>query len=296
MHKCVSDYCSSLRMTNKPNVRRKAKEITSTAKSKRGTFTIEQSLGLKPLKRSLSVDDKMVPKSKRARKQSSASNSPPIPYGDERSVAGHFGWTSVKLQEKLVYLPFIYRSEKQLCPVRMLKNALLQRLDIHFQIITDCIEELVTFRVQTGAECQLLNEINEMHCDRQFDAQPFTCDNLLVRLEDAEQLYEFINFAYNSLPDGQIPNVDKCGWIERSPKDAMAFTVVDGERYIPMIYFDEMEFDDCDYVEGWPVVYLKFALNLEGEHLLSPRDRRVYVIREDKLGQMGRVLNSPKER
>lgn len=303
-------------MTRKILLRRKAKENTTTANIGPGTFKIGQRVNSNKssssekfnssqalnqsktpcldLKRLLGMDDKMQPESKRARKQPTT-NSPPISYGDERSVAGHFGWTSVELREKPVYLPFIYRSEKQLCPVRMLENALLQHSvhsDIDIKIIADCIEELVTICVQTDAECQLLNEINEMHCDGRFGAQPFTCNDIMIRLEDAEQLYEFINFGYNSLPDGHIPNVDKCGWIERGAKNAMAYTVVDGQRYIPTIYFDDREFDDYDYIDGWPLVYLKFALKLKGEHLLSPKDRRVYVIREDQL-QMGRVLNSP---
>lgn len=181
---------------------------------------------------------------------------------DEDSVRGRFGWTTLGK----VHIPYIFRAGDKYCAVRMVEMKLLNKyLNFLHQDIYNCT--CIRSYYITEAEGRLLNEINFRHCDYQFGRDQFTSRDLIVRLSDAEEFYNFLDACYNKLLSGTLNPLDRCGFIRINKESVVPYTVYNNQKYVPLFYF-EGETDNlklkADKLEGWDLSYLKFCCKVQG--------------------------------
>lgn len=180
---------------------------------------------------------------------------------DDASWKGHFGWEVIGK----CHVPYIYRyGEKWVC-VRMAETKLLcKHLAALHPELYSCTY-IRSFYVNE-LEARLLNEINSRHCDYQFGRDAFTVRDLIVRLSETIQFFHFLEMCYNRVFRG-IPTKDKCGFIRINKESVVPYTVRDGQKYVPLFYF-EGETDNLkqksDQLKGWDLVYLKFCCKVQG--------------------------------
>ncbi|CAG5059102.1 unnamed protein product [Parnassius apollo] len=186
------------------------------------------------------------------------------PAPDEASWKGHFGWDMLGK----CHIPYIYRSGEKYVAVRMVEIKLLNKYlnYLHADIYScTCIRSYYI----TEIEARLLNEINNRHCDGQFGREPFTQKDLVVRLSDAYEFYNFLDVCYNKLLRGTTNNKDKCGFIRINKESVVPYTVRDNQKFVPLFYF-EGETDNlklkADQLKGWDLSYLKFCCKQRGLH------------------------------
>ncbi|XP_049871399.1 uncharacterized protein LOC126370541 [Pectinophora gossypiella] len=184
------------------------------------------------------------------------------PAPDEASWKGHFGWDMLGK----CHIPYIYRSGEKYVAVRMVEIKLLNKYlnYLHADIYScTCIRSYYI----TEIEARLLNEINNRHCDGQFGREPFTQKDLVVRLSDAYEFYNFLDVCYNKLLHGTTNTKDKCGFIRINKESVVPYTVRDGQKFVPLFYF-EGETDNlklkADQLKGWDLSYLKFCCKVQG--------------------------------
>ncbi|CAG9566335.1 unnamed protein product [Danaus chrysippus] len=184
------------------------------------------------------------------------------PAPDEASWKGHFGWDMLGK----CHIPYIYRSGEKYVAVRMVEIKLLNKYlnYLHADIYScTCIRSYYI----TDIEARLLNEINNRHCDGQFGREPFTQKDLVVRLSDAYEFYNFLDVCYNKLLRGTTNNKDKCGFIRINKESVVPYTVRDSQKFVPLFYF-EGETDNlklkADQLKGWDLSYLKFCCKVQG--------------------------------
>ncbi|XP_045456966.1 uncharacterized protein LOC123667002 [Melitaea cinxia] len=183
------------------------------------------------------------------------------PAPDEASWKGHFGWDT--LGE--CHIPYIYRSGEKYVAVRMVEIKLLNKY-LNYQHVDlysfTCIQSYYI----TEIEARLLNDINNRYCDGQFGSDPFTQKDLVVRLMEAYEFYNFLDVCYNKLLRGTTNN-DKCGFIMINKESAVPYTVRDGKKLVPLFYF-EGEMDSlklkAEQLKGWDISYLKFCCKVQG--------------------------------
>lgn len=186
-----------------------------------------------------------------------------IPAPDEASWKGHFGWDMLGK----CHIPYIYRSgSEKYVAVRMVEIKLLNKYlnYLHADIYScTCIRSYYI----TEIEARLLNEINNRHCDSQFGRDPFTQKDLVVRLSDAYEFYNFLDVCYNKLLRGTTNPKDKCGFIRINKESVVPYTVRDSQKFVPLFYF-EGETDNlklkADQLKGWDLSYLKFCCKVQG--------------------------------
>ncbi|KAK3910587.1 Protein transport protein Sec31A [Frankliniella fusca] len=193
----------------------------------------------------------------------STQNSTEKPPCDADSVKMHFGWVTLGKS----HIPYIlrYGSEKY-CAVRMVEMKLLSKYltYLHADIYScTCIRSYYI----TEAEARLLNDINIRHCDYQFGREPFTTKDLVVRLQDADEFYTFLDVCYNKLLPQNNSNSNKCGFIRIDGESVVPYILRNGIKYVPVFYF---EGDTCSLIqksetlEGWDLAYLKFCCKVQG--------------------------------
>ncbi|KAJ8975806.1 hypothetical protein NQ317_013737 [Molorchus minor] len=177
---------------------------------------------------------------------------------DEDSVKGRFGWT---LMGKM-HIPYIMRSGESYCAVRMVEMKVLNKLlNYLHQDLYNCTN--IRSYYITDTEARLLNEINFKHCDYQFGREQFTSRDLIVRLTDANEFYQFLGHCYAKLVNTvDAENLDRCGFIRINRESVVPYTVYSDQKYVPLFYF-EGETDNlkqrADKLEGWDLSYLKFC-------------------------------------
>lgn len=181
---------------------------------------------------------------------------------DEDSMRGRFGWTTLGK----VHIPYIFRSGDKYCAVKMVEMKLLNKyLNFLHQDIYNCT--CIRSYYITEAEGRLLNEINFRHCDYQFGRDQFTARDLIVRLSDAEEFYNFLDACYNKLLSATLNPLDRCGFIRINNESVVPYTVYNNQKYVPLFYF-EGETDNlklkADKLEGWDLSYLKFCCKVQG--------------------------------
>ncbi|XP_024946957.1 uncharacterized protein LOC107273904 isoform X3 [Cephus cinctus] len=202
---------------------------------------------------------------------SSAVKSPSIDGkvpSDDESQRGRFGWTSFGK----CHIPYIFRANEKYCAVRILECKLLNKyLNYLHSDIYSCM--CIRSYYITEAESKLFNEINVKHCDTQYGREPFTCKDLVVRLDDAKEFYMFLDVCYTKLTAGTAQNVspgqkvEKCGFIRINKESVVPYTVKNNLKYVPLFYF-EGETDNlklkAEKLEGWDLSYLKFCCKVQG--------------------------------
>lgn len=198
-----------------------------------------------------------------------AADQRPMPEGDKKTPApdeaswkGHFGWDMLGK----CHIPYIYRVNEKYVAVRMVEIKLLNKYlnYLHADIYScTCIRSYYI----TEIEARLLNEINNRHCDGQFGREPFSQKDLVVRLSDAYEFYNFLDVCYNKLLRGTTNSKDKCGFIRINKESVVPYTVRDSQKFVPLFYF-EGETDNlklkADQLKGWDLSYLKFCCKVQG--------------------------------
>ncbi|KAL0270651.1 UNVERIFIED_CONTAM: hypothetical protein PYX00_007993 [Menopon gallinae] len=181
---------------------------------------------------------------------------------DEDSQRGRFGWVTLGK----AFIPYIIRQGEQYCAVRMVEIKLLNKYlsYLHADIYNcTCIRSYYI----TDAEARILNEINVRHCDSQFGRDHFTNKDLVVRLQDASEFYNFLDVCYNKLLLSSSNPKDKCGFIRINGESVVPYTVRLNVKYVPLFYF-EGETDSlklkAEKLEGWDLAYLKFCCKVQG--------------------------------
>ncbi|XP_018329512.1 uncharacterized protein LOC108739906 isoform X2 [Agrilus planipennis] len=182
--------------------------------------------------------------------------------GDEESARGRFGWTTLGK----VHIPYITRSGDKYCAVRMVEMKVLNKyLSFLHQDIYNCT--CIRSYYITEVECRLLNEINMKHCDYQFGREQFTLRDLIVRLSDAVEFYNFLDACYSKLLNGSTNPLDRCGFIRINKESVVPYTIYNNQKYVPLFYF-EGETENlklkADKLEGWDLSYLKFCCKVQG--------------------------------
>ncbi|BFF95752.1 uncharacterized protein DMAD_13085 [Drosophila madeirensis] len=185
---------------------------------------------------------------------------------DEPSIMGRFGWA----QFGNVCLPYIYRqtsteTEKYLS-ARMFELKLGTYLN-YFQpdVYARCV--YVPSYYITDAEARLFNEANDKHCDGQFGCDKFTRKDLVVRVGDAINFYQFLNDCYRKLLTGSNNSSDKFGFIRINKESVISYTVHNEERVLPLFHF-RIETENLEtkavLLNGWDLAYLKFCCKVQG--------------------------------
>ncbi|XP_075226790.1 uncharacterized protein LOC142327528 isoform X2 [Lycorma delicatula] len=185
------------------------------------------------------------------------------PAIDEQSQKGRFGWVTMGK----TYIPYIIRTpDEKYCAVRIVETKLLSKYMncLHADIYScTCIRSYYI----TEAEARLFNEINIKHCEMQFGREAFTTKDLVVRLQDASEFYNFLDVCYNKLLHCGNDAKDKCGFIRINGESVVPYTVRDGNKYVPLFYF-EGETDNlklkAEKLENWDLAYLKFCCKVQG--------------------------------
>lgn len=185
------------------------------------------------------------------------------PAIDEQSQKGRFGWVSFGR----THIPYIIRTpDEKYCAVRIVEMKLLSKYMnyLHADIYScTCIRSYYI----TEAEARVFNEINIKHCEMQFGRDAFTTKDLVVRLQDASEFYNFLDVCYNKLLHCGNDAKDKCGFIRINGESVVPYTVRDGNKYVPLFYF-EGETDNlklkAEMLENWDLAYLKFCCKVQG--------------------------------
>ncbi|XP_017782771.1 PREDICTED: uncharacterized protein LOC108567069 isoform X2 [Nicrophorus vespilloides] len=186
----------------------------------------------------------------------------PNPVLDDRSQKGQFGWSTLGK----VHIPYIYRGEDKYCAVRMVEMKVLNKyLTFLHQDIYNCT--CIRSYYITEAEGRLLNEINFIHCDSMFGRDQFTGRDLIVRLSDAVEFYNFLDACYSKLLNGSSNPLDRCGFIRINKESVVPYTIYNSDKFVPLFYF-EGETDNlklrANKLEGWDLSYLKFCCKVQG--------------------------------
>lgn len=117
------------------------------------------------------------------------------------------------------------------------------------------------------SEAKLLNDININHSDHIYGKEQFHDDkDFIVRIEDIQEFYAFIDVCYKKLLCKPVFN-DKCGFICINSESIVPYCTKDYQKYIPLFYF-EGEIDNLIHysveIKNWNLAYLKFCCTVQG--------------------------------
>lgn len=210
---------------------------------------------------------------------------------DEDSRKGRFGWTGI---EK-TFIPYIFKTSgsgvkkvtEKFISVRMMERKILYKfLNVLPTEVNNCLS-ITSYHV-TDQEAKLLNEINFKHADLQFGTDPFSVSkDLVVKLSDAQQFYEYLDLCYKKLVLKRSQDSDRCGFFRINKESVVPYTAKDKIKYIPLFYL-EGETEDlnlkADKVEGWDLAYLRFCCKVQGirNELIAANSCRVVALEDIK--------------
>lgn len=183
---------------------------------------------------------------------------------DEESSKGRFGWCDF---EK-TYIPYIFREAKKekYVSVRIFEQKILnQYLRLLPDEVISCFT-LYSFYI-TEAETRLFNEINLNHTNCYFGKTMFTVKDLIVRLKDATEVYDFLVLCHERLVKKQIGSEKRCGFVRIGEESVVPFVLCKSRKLMPYFYFEEVGPDlslESMQIEGWDYVYLKFCFKVQG--------------------------------
>ncbi|XP_014283022.1 uncharacterized protein [Halyomorpha halys] len=182
---------------------------------------------------------------------------------DLSSQQGKFGWSMVGQE----YLPYIIRGGENFCAVRIIETHILNK---HFGVLHSDIYSCTSIRSYylTESEADLLTSINQEHCEGRYGKAEFGRKDLIVKMEDVGEFYKFLNFCYNKLISPHtMANNTQCGFLRINGESVIAYTVKDGEKYVPLFYFDGVSDSLKTYTKTlniWELAYLKFCCKIQG--------------------------------
>lgn len=180
---------------------------------------------------------------------------------DLESAKGRFGWTDAS-----VPIPYIFRrDEKKFCALRVLEQRVSRQFsNVLRPELSGCIS--IQSSYTSDIEARLLNEINVKHCDWQFGRDLFTVRDLVISLEDALELLQFLQTCQDKLVRKSCESQDRCGFFRIGGESVVPYTLVDGVKYVPLFYF-EGETGNLDkkaiQITGWDLAYLKVNSSVE---------------------------------
>ncbi|KZS14054.1 Uncharacterized protein APZ42_020712 [Daphnia magna] len=181
---------------------------------------------------------------------------------DLESAKGRFGWT-----DSSVHIPYIYRrDEKKFCSVRVLEQCIIKMFaNVLRPELSGCVS-IQSFYV-SEIESRLLNEINVKHCDWQYGRELFTVRDLIINLDDALELIQFLQTCKEKLVRKSCDPQDRCGFFRIGGESVVPYTVISGTKYVPLFYF-EGETGNLDrraiQITGWDLAYLKLCCKVQG--------------------------------
>lgn len=183
--------------------------------------------------------------------------------GDEESVMERFAWATIGY----THIPYIFRNGDKFCSLRIVQEKLLNNLlcFIHPDVVKS-VPHVKSYYVSVP-ECVLLNKINIDHCDFHYGIALFTLKDCIVRLNDVEEFYAFLNACYSKLLNGSVVGSTDFGLYKISGSFVVPYVVVKEARYVPLIYFcGEIEYltKKAVTLEGWKLAYLKFCMKVQG--------------------------------
>lgn len=177
---------------------------------------------------------------------------------DLESAKGRFGWTNSS-----VHIPYVYRrDDKKFCSVRVLEQCIIKVFPgVLRPELSGCVS-IQSFYV-SEIEARLLNEINVKHCDWQYGRELFTVRDLIVSLDDALELIQFLQTCRDKLVRKSCDPQDRCGFFRIGGESVVPYTVINDIKYVPLFYF-EGETGNLDkraiQITGWDLAYLKVYL------------------------------------
>lgn len=121
----------------------------------------------------------------------------------------------------------------------------------------------------TEVEAKLLNDINQKHSELTYGKEPFVAyKDYIVRLEDVQEFYTFIEVCYKKLLCQVTPGRrDSCGFIRINSESVVPYCIKDEQKYVPLFYF-EGETENLRHravkLENWSLAYLKFCCKVQG--------------------------------
>lgn len=176
-----------------------------------------------------------------------------------------FGWTQMGKLD----IPYIVKQSEKYCAIRMIKQT-LAKLKIKPKI-GPCQTNLKCVQT-TGVQCRLLNEINDNHCDSIFGRSSFTTKDSLVRLDDANKYFQFVEVCQNEENSTSIASQEELdfGFILVNKKSYVPYTKLEKVKFVPLIYF-ECDGDTSDFlktksqkISGENALFLKFCCKYDG--------------------------------
>ena len=174
---------------------------------------------------------------------------------DLESAKGRFGWTNSS-----VHIPYVYRrDDKKFCSVRVLEQCITKMFtNVLRPELSGCVS-IQSYYV-SEIEARLLNEINVKHCDCQYGRELFTVRDLIINLDDALELIQFLQTCREKLVRKSCDPQDRCGFFRIGGESVVPYTVISGIKYVPLFYF-EGETGNLDrraiQITGWDLAYLK---------------------------------------
>lgn len=193
---------------------------------------------------------------------------------DAQSRMGRFGWPEDKTD---VYfgIPYILRNSKKYFSLQMILNKATIRTQL-LALNPDVYQysNRVTQRA-TPVECRLLNEINRVHCDGAFrdafgEKLVFNAKSQLIQDTEAIELRNFVDTCYRKLVQCPKTTSNKIGFIRFSSIFVPFVMRGDGQRYMPLHCFSNVNRLKVEYVSGWDLAYLRFCCLYQGIWRGSP--------------------------
>eukprot|EP00092_Neocalanus_flemingeri_P036205 GFUD01039422.1.p1 GENE.GFUD01039422.1~~GFUD01039422.1.p1 ORF type:complete len:448 (+),score=122.52 GFUD01039422.1:58-1344(+) len=180
---------------------------------------------------------------------------------DEQSMMGRFGWYELAG----VFLPRIFRLKSDsFVSVRIAERMIFSRF---FQLLPNEVvicPTIHSYRV-TEVEARLLNEINTRHADCFFGKDTFTTKDLVVKEDEVDQYYQFLDMCSRKMILKKSSEKDKCGFLRIGGTSDVPYTEVEGIKYMPVFYFEgAIDQSMCLTLRGWDWAYLRFCCKVQG--------------------------------
>lgn len=183
---------------------------------------------------------------------------------------GRYGWKLIAGYQVPYITRLINGEHLKFVSVRMAETQLLSNYlhYLHADIYT-CTS--VRSHFITDSEAKLLNDINQKYSDSIYGKEMFYAGkDYIVRLEDVNEFYTFIEVCYKKLLCNITPGRrEKCGFIRINSESVVPYCIKDNHKYVPLFYF-EGETENLKHravkLENWNLAYLKFCFKVQGIH------------------------------